>query len=673
MTIFFTPAIDDAVRIGLPEWRTTGSTVELRFSAYLGDEEYQQFKNDGMKVQLWSDIPATHRSEGEWGEMDLHDPAVGFSDSLGSHISLVAPQDHAQANLLSVICSVPFSGNTHKQFFFTYRLVYPSGEVKWLGQFGRNGSVHIESAPKDHSGLVLDERWETNLTPFVWNPRSGQIEGEYVAQISQPRDWDIWSIGKDSPFGYSRDGASLLFLVPCVRPNAIYCPSTVILSASPGIYISVDSSGKICASGSGSLLLQTCDSPRTVDSFIDRVLGHSSSLDCRFLGVFGNYIALTSPCTSSAVHTIVIPLIPSGLVSQINVPAASLASMLDPETSQYTIFAPAQQRVQFVDPITFEPGFVAFSVAPSGGTFVLSPLYATPTNQDNNATGSLSVTVLSPHMFAEDAAGSNTVLPTPPLSPHLHPIAHLTSSSQLNASTASISDLDEQDVVPKTGEEQGTPASEAGSSEFLRPAALTRQSSASRLAESYRENRSNVVVAVMRYVYFFLTLWFSMTFGKFWGLSNRVNRGTEPTSHSPQSEAVRSGEGPSPVNEQIPLLSRADSPALGPEMRNELPVQPTLEESFVPLTSTSNTQHLSSLNFTLFEVQSGTKHALILRAADGLLTADNLSEKVTVEVNGLAMSLNNISSIQEDTMYLDIDWDKPGRMLVKLSPEVPVL
>ncbi|KAJ4499040.1 hypothetical protein C8R41DRAFT_81805 [Lentinula lateritia] len=92
MVISFIPAIDEVAHVAIPEWHATDSTVELRFSAVLGDEDFQQFKKNGMKVQVWSNIPLGRRNEGEWGEIDLHEanePAsVGSSDD--SQISLVA-------------------------------------------------------------------------------------------------------------------------------------------------------------------------------------------------------------------------------------------------------------------------------------------------------------------------------------------------------------------------------------------------------------------------------------------------------------------------------------------------------------------------------------------------------------------------------------------------------
>lgn len=201
MVISFIPAIDEVAHVAIPEWHATDSTVELRFSAVLGDEDFQQFKKNGMKVQVWSNIPLGRRNEGEWGEIDLHEanePAsVGSSDD--SQISLVALEDvKAKAeNVLFAICSVPFSGSSDDYYSFTYRIVYPSGEIHWLGQFGQNGMVHINTASKNDSGIVFEEGLEANTAPFAWNTRGRQVEDLLIAQVAHPEDWSVWTVGKD--------------------------------------------------------------------------------------------------------------------------------------------------------------------------------------------------------------------------------------------------------------------------------------------------------------------------------------------------------------------------------------------------------------------------------------------------------------------------------------------
>ncbi|KAJ3907783.1 hypothetical protein F5879DRAFT_465495 [Lentinula edodes] len=659
MVISFIPAIDEVAHVAIPEWHATDSTVELRFSAVLGDEEFQQFKKNGMKVQVWSNLPLGRRNEGEWGEIDLHEadePAsVGSSDD--SQISLVALEDvKAQAeNLLFAICSVPFSGSSDDYYSFTYRIVYPSGEIHWLGQFGQNGMVHINTASKNDSGIVFEEGLVANTAPFVWNTRGRQVEDLLIAQVAHPEDWSVWTVGKDSLFKGPATSASLVLLVPHVRPYAVHCPKTVLLSASSDTSISVNASGKIQATGPGSLLLQTFDPAGFAESFLDKIFAHSPSLNHRLLGVFGDYIGLTSFSAGSSVQAILVPLIPSGFVSQIVIASASLASILDTKTAEYTIFSDARPSVQFAHP---ESGLVRFSVPSSGGLFLLTPLYRISTISRNlEASGPtpgnhLSLSVLSPHSIAGVAPVEDTVLPTPPPSPHLHPIAHLTSPS--NYSTSSISELDEQGVFSPTSDiQKETIVSESASLRTLRP-------------PIDRDQVQNILVAFMRHLYVALMLWFSMVFREFFGGSASDVREDSPVEQN-SSQSIpdtANSHGFSPVNEHTPLLSRVIPPSPVDEPLIQASAPPASVVAPVPSQTISSPPIL--VQFDLLDAKSGPR-GLVFRDTSGSLTGDNLSDNVVVEINEQNVPLNNEVWLTKGVLYLGIDGEKPGRVNIKIT------
>ncbi|KAJ3936647.1 MAG: hypothetical protein NXY57DRAFT_984734 [Lentinula lateritia] len=683
MVISFIPAIDEVAHVAIPEWHATDSTVELRFSAVLGDEDFQQFKKNGMKVQVWSNIPLGRRNEGEWGEIDLHEanePAsVGSSDD--SQISLVALEDvKAKAeNVLFAICSVPFSGSSDDYYSFTYRIVYPSGEIHWLGQFGQNGMVHINTASKNDSGIVFEEGLEANTAPFAWNTRGRQVEDLLIAQVAHPEDWSVWTVGKDSLFKGPATSASLVLLVPHVRPYAVHCPKTVLLSASSDTSISVSASGKIQATGPGSLLLQTFDPAGFADSFLDKIFAHSPSLNHRLLGIFGDYIGLASFSSGSSVQAILVPLIPSGFVSQIVIASASLASILDTKTAEYTIFSDARPSVQFAHP---ESGLVRFSVPSSGGLFLLTPLYRILTISRNlEASGPtpgnyLSLSVLSPHSIAGVAPVEDTVLPTPPPSPHLHPIAHLTSPS--NHSTSSISEFNEQGAISPTNDiQKDTIVLESASLRTLRPPidrdqmsvlTLTRQSSPSLLIESHRENRQNILVAFMRHLYFALILWLSMVFRELVGGSASDAREDSPIEQTlPESiPDTANSYGFSPVNEHTPLLSRVIPPSPVDEPLIQASAPPTSVVAPVPPQTISSPPIL--VQFDLLDAKPGPR-GLVFRDSSGSLTEDNFSDNVVVEINERDVPLNNGVWLTKDVLYLGIDGEKPGRVNIKITSD----
>ncbi|KAJ3783799.1 hypothetical protein GGU10DRAFT_272735, partial [Lentinula aff. detonsa] len=208
-----------------------------------------------MKVQVWSDISLGGKNEGEWGEIDLHEVPSVLESSNDSQAKISLGLDDRvdkPENLLSVICSVPFARSSH--YSFTYRVVYSSGEIKWLGQFGRNGTVHIDATSKNTSGIVFEEGLVEKTAPFVWSTRGKQVEDLLIAEVAHPEDWSIWAVGKNrhltfflpkSLFKGPAASASLVFLVPRFRSYARYCPKTIILTASPAISISVSAFGRV--------------------------------------------------------------------------------------------------------------------------------------------------------------------------------------------------------------------------------------------------------------------------------------------------------------------------------------------------------------------------------------------------------------------------------------------
>jgi hypothetical protein len=198
MPITFTPALGETVHVSVPDTGTT--TVQLYFTAVLSPWDLDEFSRNGIKVQVWSDIPAAGRSAGEWGELDFtgNNPITDDGDPKDTKFSLL-PVGHNgdeedQKNTLSLEFSVPLTGPW--RFSFTYRLVYPSGEIRWLGQFGENGALVLERAA---SQLVLGEGWSPQATSgaYLWNTRGRTVEDFEVASLVNPSEYVVWALGKD--------------------------------------------------------------------------------------------------------------------------------------------------------------------------------------------------------------------------------------------------------------------------------------------------------------------------------------------------------------------------------------------------------------------------------------------------------------------------------------------
>jgi hypothetical protein len=194
MHISFHPPVDQTVPISvLPH----ASTVQLHFTATLNSQKaYDEFKRDGVRIQVWSDIPAGGREEGEWGELSFEEGISYKEDnSLSETVSLLSEDTDrgSKGHTLCLDCTVPLFGQS--RFAYTYRLVYPDGDIRWLGQFGRNGTLILEYADLR---ITLGDGWRLEdeaARDYRWCNDGVPVDVE-VARLDR-KDYSVWCVGKE--------------------------------------------------------------------------------------------------------------------------------------------------------------------------------------------------------------------------------------------------------------------------------------------------------------------------------------------------------------------------------------------------------------------------------------------------------------------------------------------
>jgi hypothetical protein len=131
MTITFAPALGETIDISAP------SSIFIDFEAILSRPLKQ-----GERLQLWSNLPTPSLSPGSWGAQDLL-PRDGLPQTLAlrANCPLELEQD-----------------STSQKFSFTYRIVRPSGQIEWLGQYGQNGRIVVH---RNLEALVPLTEWNT--------------------------------------------------------------------------------------------------------------------------------------------------------------------------------------------------------------------------------------------------------------------------------------------------------------------------------------------------------------------------------------------------------------------------------------------------------------------------------------------------------------------------------
>lgn len=206
MHLSFEPAICQLAPLVLP---IQSGDYDLRFKATFDSRAaYEQARRDGTRVEMWTDLPIAGTAyEGGWralvfqyedGEL-LIDEAAKQDESVLIISSGSKKTEKKRAEETSVYLSVRLSSENitpafpgaDVKFSFTYRVVWPSGNVQWLGEYGRNGVFLVRRGEtRLHYSRVVS--CEDGLEVVS----SGVGPSEEVARLSNEFVWESWAAGK---------------------------------------------------------------------------------------------------------------------------------------------------------------------------------------------------------------------------------------------------------------------------------------------------------------------------------------------------------------------------------------------------------------------------------------------------------------------------------------------
>ncbi|KAJ6604305.1 hypothetical protein DFH09DRAFT_1354087 [Mycena vulgaris] len=479
MLITFSPALGETLHVSANGTRK--STVQLHFAAtILFPADYEHIASGRVKLQVWSDIPASGRSSGDWGEAEFR--PVQFNSPHDQGFSLVPDKKRDEIRTtLTVTFSVPLSA---QHFSFTYRLVYPTGDIKWLGQYGQNGTLVLDRT--DSEPVLLGEGWvPTDNGAYRRDSGGSPVQGLEVARLSHPADHTAYAM-VESSFLYPQDSA-LVVLLPCLSSHQVILPPTLIFAAPPSASISFTSHGAITMSGTGSLLFIACESAKEAESAVSRVINHCSSSQFRAVSYAHGAVVLASALDTHPVEVAIIPMASSTLLTQSRLTLQSLASLI-PASSQFCLFSPAHFDARFFSREIAETSdeSVSFSVGQSGGQFVVAPTERVNLGERGWQVGITSS--FTPASLPVPAEG----LPTPPPSPRLRPLTHRISETISQSPDPSFLSL------PAAISSDDRPASRSSSHLVLHSEATRRAG----------------VLAAIRHIFFVFLTWFSRVF---WG------------------------------------------------------------------------------------------------------------------------------------------------------------
>ncbi|KAJ7042584.1 hypothetical protein C8F04DRAFT_82897 [Mycena alexandri] len=436
MDIEFSPPLGETVHchVSSSKTRQQSSSVRLHFTATLSNVALQ-VASGSARLQVWSDIPGNGRHSGEWGETDFRLlPPLPVNEDAAFSVLPDNDSDVAEPNItLTADFVLPTSHG--QRFSFTYRMLYPSGEIKWLGQYGQNGTLVLE-LDSDPVVLLEKDSWVSADNQVYRRDSDGRaVQDLEVAKLIRPHEYYIAYLAGEDSFLHPKTSPVLL-LVPRLSAHPVIVPPTLIFavpSGSSGSLSFTRRDGTITISGTPSLTFTTYDSESVVEAISavettginGRVIAHSPGHV-----VVASTPNVTSNDTATAVEMAVVPIFEgasSHRAIQSTVPLRTLASFLPGENPDFFMFEPRYRRARFFPSPELESGegVLYLTTAPSGGRFVLAPaLYMVA---HGGAQWRVGVVTSAPESNSSNS--KSALLPTPPPSPRLRPLPHRVSES----------------------------------------------------------------------------------------------------------------------------------------------------------------------------------------------------------------------------------------------------
>jgi hypothetical protein len=185
MDITFNPPIGESIQL---EISLSLQTALLHFTTELTAHDYDKLIQDRARIQLWSDLPHNGQSDDGWGALDFtyqtQDDELSSSHKISLGSTILASEEKVTL-FLEVVAPLPLSRNPH--FSFTYRILYPSGNIQWLGTFGQNGSLSFERSDHDLHNFGLDS-WTFDKLRMAHIYKVEQPVGTLPVVVARVRD-----------------------------------------------------------------------------------------------------------------------------------------------------------------------------------------------------------------------------------------------------------------------------------------------------------------------------------------------------------------------------------------------------------------------------------------------------------------------------------------------------
>ncbi|KAG8901373.1 hypothetical protein FRC01_009863, partial [Tulasnella sp. 417] len=416
--LVFVPPLASTTKV--PLGHACSSSVSFKIYVTVYREWWNKFRNDGKRIEVWSDLPGGGRQRGEWGET----PFVEQSKSTPVPSGTSTPISEEQSFSFSLLSEVEQSSKTraipqaynndrkvtllaafalpqsYSHYSYTFRVTGPGGRVEWLGHMGSNGVV-IVGEPGNRCGFEEQGNWTAlGTSARKWDRDLETETSEEPVAIGVFKNVDMvgWAFGKN---GFNQkvsstensEGANLFVLHPrldtAIASRPFTDPPSSIVVSSPGETTSIRSDGTIVTTAN-SVTIQdfypfglpsevqnaTAQEWETLDSPI------SDGDDGSFVLIKSNppeggnsLVPASVPASVAILPAVSGDTLPPTSVVQLPLP---MVFQLQPQVHRSILYAPENDSVEVVDfasPDLQAKENLSLRVGRDGGELVVVPAF----------------------------------------------------------------------------------------------------------------------------------------------------------------------------------------------------------------------------------------------------------------------------------------------------------
>ncbi|RPD63219.1 hypothetical protein L227DRAFT_573050 [Lentinus tigrinus ALCF2SS1-6] len=405
----FSPALGSTTTLDVPPIPSHGrgrSPVVYFKATFDSPESFAKAKSDGARVELWTNLPIEGSPAGEW-------KAVAFTelDHARSDDATAGEFGTLEDRTIYLRLRAPLQDQVGARFDFTYRLLYPSGHVQWLGEHDNNGVVAVKQGLP---GIDLMGGWDVG-SDGAYHLGSSVVEGA-VGGVLQVADWAVWTWNTAGIPTCLQDGEAVTSNALVLLPRRPTCGISV-----PGpVALMGDKSTRLHLSSDGTLSIQPSGATGSISA---SDLEYSSELLQEALSAYGGTILLhnsaflviaTHRTTALPLHLLVVPSL-DATQDSVSLPWQTLQPLLSnaPGKIGLVLFSPRTSKLQIVRGPVLGDDSGALVVGFLGDAFVVSPVEIVSADEKTWLLGLLAPT----NSVSWTIERPRHPLPTPPPSP----------------------------------------------------------------------------------------------------------------------------------------------------------------------------------------------------------------------------------------------------------------